>query len=128
MNLTDKRILVVDDDEQILFIWRNAITRMASTYHVETATNGREALQAATGVPFDLMITDLNMEGMSGRELTQVIRGLYPCLKVIWMTAYPTLAALDDAEHLSVFCCLYKPLPLSRMRQAVSEALGGEGA
>ena len=123
VNLTKKRILVVDDDEQVLFVWRHALAKMASTYQVETATSGRAAVQAVTRSPFDLIVTDLSMEGMSGQELTQVIRGINPCVAIVWMTGYPTLAALEDAQRLSVHCCLYKPFPLSRIRQVVSEAL-----
>lgn len=123
VNLTNKRILVVDDEEQVLFIWRHALAKMASAYQVETATSGRAAMQAVRQNPFDLIITDLNMEGMSGQEFTEVIRETDPCVTVIWMTGYPTLAALEDAQRLAVHCCLYKPLPLSRIRQVVFEAL-----
>ncbi len=67
-----KRILVVDDERQILRMLRTAL--QSSGYEVATAGNGLEALERMKEQPPDLVITDLAMPEMNGVELTHAIR------------------------------------------------------
>ena len=80
------RILIVDDDQAILDMlklqleWEN--------YLVDTAVNGKEALNKLTSTP-DLILLDIQMEGMSGLELCQKIRQ-YVSVPIIFLT-YPVI-------------------------------------
>lgn len=67
-----KRILVVDDERQIILILRTSL--QSSGYLVETANNGLEAFEKFEAHAPDLIITDLSMPEMSGLELTQAVR------------------------------------------------------
>ena len=67
-----KRILIVDDERQILRMLRTAL--QSSGYEVATAAHGMEALERMKEQPPDLVITDLAMPEMNGVELTQAIR------------------------------------------------------
>jgi len=67
-----KRILVVDDERQIILILRTSL--QSSGYLVETASNGLEAFEKFEAHAPDLIITDLSMPEMSGLELTQAVR------------------------------------------------------
>ncbi|WP_047498241.1 response regulator transcription factor [Terriglobus sp. TAA 43] len=67
-----KRILVVDDERQIILILRTSL--QSSGYLVETASNGLEAFEKFEAHTPDLIITDLSMPEMGGLELTQAIR------------------------------------------------------
>ena len=63
-----KRILVVEDDERVLFVLHDILAGLGNQYEVVTAQSGYEALNKAREMPFDLLITDLRMTGMDGVE------------------------------------------------------------
>jgi CheY-like chemotaxis protein len=123
--VTDKRksILVVDDDEQILLVWRGALEGHAKHWHVETAQSGLEALAKIRTTAFDLVVTDLRMPGMDGCDLTVAARQLVGDIPVIWITAYPQPGALAKAEDLAVCRFLNKPMSVAQIRQVVAQVL-----
>lgn len=118
-----KNILIVDDDEQILFVWRGALEGRAENWHVETARDGYEALEKIGAIAFDLIVTDLRMPDMDGCELTVAIRRLAGNVPVIWITAYPQPGALAEADGLDVRRFLNKPLSVAQIRQVVAQTL-----
>lgn len=67
-----KRILVADDDPGIRKVIREALAREG--FEVETAADGREAIERAEAAPFDLVITDLSMPNVDGLGLVREIR------------------------------------------------------
>lgn len=71
-----KRILIVDDDKQVLFVLDRILSRIDKKYEITTARNGREALKNATETRFDLLITDLRMPDIGGVALTKAITAL----------------------------------------------------
>lgn len=116
-----KRILVVDDEEQVIFVLRNSLKKLGDMYEVVTATNGQEALDKARNAPFDLLITDLKMPGMSGVALTEAIRTIDPDMKVVWVTAYDQWEA--EAKRLGVYRYVLKPLDVDEIRRIAREGL-----
>jgi DNA-binding NtrC family response regulator len=121
--MSEHRILVVDDDERVLFVLRRALLAFQNGYEIVTALDGREALNKAKEVPFDLLITDLKMPGMDGITLTQAIRDLNSGTVVVWITAYGCAQVSDEATRLSVHECLEKPLRIDEIRRVVRDAL-----
>jgi DNA-binding NtrC family response regulator len=119
----DWSILVVDDDARVRLVLKNGLERMGECYHVETAVDGRDALEKVKARDYDLVMTDLRMPGMDGFELTERVRALDSKTKVIWVTAYGCYKAADQAGRLCVHCCLDKPLRISKVREAAIEAL-----
>jgi DNA-binding NtrC family response regulator len=118
-----KRILIVDDDEQVLFVLDKTLSRKDNKYEITAARNGREALKNAMATRFDLLITDLRMPGMGGVALTEAIAALNVGTVVIWMTAYGCNLSRSDAKRLGIYRCLDKPVEIGEIRQAVREAL-----
>ena len=121
--MSEHRILVVDDDERVLFVLRRALLTFRNGYEIVATQDGREALNKATAIPFDLVITDLKMPGVDGIALTQAIRGLNSGTVVVWITAYGCAQVSDEATRLSVYECLEKPLRIDEIRRVVREAL-----
>ena len=120
---TPKRILVVDDDERVLFVFHDALVRLGSEYEIVTARNGRTAQEKVRETPFDLIITDLRMPDVDGIALTEAIRAHHAGATVIWMTAYGCHSVRAEAARLAVYRCLDKPLEISEIRDTVREAL-----
>jgi len=120
----DKRqdILLVDDDERVLFVLSRALRALENGYRVETARSGEEALEKAQARFYNILITDIVMPGMDGVELTEAIKGLYPDTVVIWITAHGSQRFQSNGKRLHVYQCLEKPIPIADIRQAVVDA------
>ncbi|MEI7554773.1 response regulator [Candidatus Chlorohelix sp.] len=67
-----KRILIVDDDTDILTLLRFQLR--CTGWSISTATDGAEALDLFLSAPFDLVLTDAMMPGMSGYDLARFVR------------------------------------------------------
>jgi CheY-like chemotaxis protein len=119
------RILIVDDQKLVRFVMGRALEKLDVPSEVMTVGDGREALAAIDGEPFDLIITDLRMEDIGGVELTERLRGQGVDAAVVWITAYGCDGFQHDAERLDVFRCVEKPLEVRQIRQLASEALEG---
>ena len=80
-----KRILVVDDEENTRLALKRLLNREG--YEVQTAANGREALNSLNSSPVELIITDLNMPEMNGLTFLKELNRQYPASNVIMITA-----------------------------------------
>jgi len=118
-----RHILVVDDDERVLFILRRTLVRLGDEHKIVTAQNGQEALEKVKQTFFDVVITDLVMPGTDGVALTEALRAQSPDTIVIWVTAYGCHRFNSEAARLSVYECLEKPLRVADIREAVRKAL-----
>lgn len=111
-------ILMVDDEESLLTMGQTILSSYG--YTVLTASSGKRGLEilARRSSPIDLVITDLVMPGMSGRELVDQIRAISPATRIIRSTGYVWPVAQNDSEPV-----LQKPYSsqqlLSRVRQAL---------
>lgn len=87
-----EKILLVEDDSHVRQVARAALETYG--YSVQEADNGRTALAMlqTTGAAVDLLLTDVVMPEMGGRQLVTLIREQYPQLKVLFMSGY-----IDDA-------------------------------
>lgn len=85
------QILVVDDDVPMLRATTRILTREG--YGVITAIDGPSALRAARMATYgiDLLVTDYVMPGMTGGELVMHMRELYPLMKVLFLSGYPSI-------------------------------------
>jgi CheY-like chemotaxis protein len=119
-----KRILVVDDDECVLCVFRGALLGLGSEYEIITASSGRTALAAARDRAFDLVITDLGMPDMDGIQVTEALRACAPGTVVVWITAYGCRGAAFHARRLGVDICVEKPVEVEAIRRLALVALG----
>ena len=118
-----KRILLVDDEEQVIFVVSESLGKLGAEAEIVTAANGQEALERVKESFFDLVITDLKMPKMNGIRLTEAIREISPETQVIWMTAFGNKETKAQAESLSVSHFLAKPLDIADIRKIAQEAL-----
>jgi DNA-binding NtrC family response regulator len=123
-----KRILVVDDDERILFVLEHALRGLGPDTEVITATNAAQALEQVSELRVDLVLTDLAMPGQDGIALTDALRGLIPLTPVIWITAHQGSTMMIEAQRRGVYRCLTKPVELHEIRAAARGALEATSA
>ena len=113
------RVLVVDDQEDVL---ETAVANLeALEYTTVAASNPKTALELmeAQG-PFDLMITDFAMAGMSGLELARAARRMQANLPVIIVTGYADVDHIGRADRVQV---LKKPYMMDDLSHTIERAL-----
>ncbi|HOE95444.1 MAG TPA: response regulator [Candidatus Sumerlaeota bacterium] len=120
------RILIVDDDQDILASLSLFLGRQLG-YQVETAAGGQEALDLALQHPFDLVILDVRMAGLSGPETWMRLKRLLPDCEVIFLTADEEFENTMDFMRFSLPSerVLVKPLDdNSRLTRLIIGILG----
>lgn len=122
--MSDKNILVVDDDKFILTFLEHTLKKFEPDYRVVTVINGPEALEQIQQRNFDLVITDYMMPGISGIDLANAIRHLNPSTAVVLMTAYATDQLNHTIELLHVDGFIRKPISLAQVRKVVKDTIG----
>jgi excisionase family DNA binding protein len=116
------RILVVDDESSIRDLL--AKTLALAEYDVDTASDGRSALERLRLYPYDLLIADLKMPGIDGLSVIREAKRLKVDLPVIIITGYSTETAAIEAVNLGVSGYLTKPFRVPQVLAAAAKAIG----
>jgi len=120
-----QKILVVDDEEDILFLYREELTEAG--YQVFTANNGMNALTVLDEQgTVDLVVTDIKMPEIGGLGLVPYLRSRRPGIPVIVVTAFPQYRNILTAEGSNVKAFFTKPLDFRELRAKVAEILGSD--
>ena len=119
---SDLTVLVVEDEADVRAYTAEAVRELG--YRVAVADSPEQALQMLQGPdPVDVLLTDIVMPGMTGRQLADAAAGLRPGLKVLYMTGYTRNAvvhngALDVGTHL-----LNKPFTLAQLAKELQTVI-----
>ncbi len=122
------QILIVEDEPEMRQVLADMLARPG--WRVTQAADGVEALELLAARRPDVVLTDLNMPRMDGRELLRRINERYPGLPVVVLTAYGTVPGAVEAMRGGAFDFLAKPPPgPQQLRDVIGRALacGGEG-
>lgn len=119
-----KQVLVVDDHFEMLEFLRSMLKIAHPEYDVLAVPSAEEGFLELRRTPFDLVITDVRLPGISGFELVKRIRQLRPETPIIMITAYSSGQGKEEAEQLGVFRYFQKPLNTEALLAAVQSALG----
>jgi DNA-binding response OmpR family regulator len=119
-----KNILVVDDEPDIAKTV--ALSLELAGYEVDTATTGTEAIDKIRLRPPDLVIMDMVIPGMSGKDLARWIKKCdeYKHIPVILITALAQKLEKEAFEGNEVDGTLIKPFDLGQLEAKVKELLG----
>jgi DNA-binding NarL/FixJ family response regulator len=121
------RILLVEDNTMIRELVGDLLNGQDNFEVVGKAENGLVALQLLkNGLQPDVVITDLNMRGMDGIELTENMMPLYPAPKVIILTMHAGAAFLKRAMEAGARGYVLKSGDMNELYQAVTQVHGGQ--
>ncbi len=118
-----KRILIVDDEETITFSLYQSFILSREPYEVVTAETGEEALQKFQEKPFDLVITDIFLPGISGFDLLRQIKKNKPETDFIVITAYGSDDKKEEAQKEGARLYIEKPFDIRDFKKKVMEIL-----
>ena len=118
------RILIVDDAGPVVVLCVNVLQALG--YAVKGANRGEQALEIMRREPFDLMVLDYKMPGLSGFEVYEQAKQLQPQMAVILVTGHGTPEMLNEAHRLGFKAILLKPFTSDELRSTVEKVLGGQ--
>jgi YesN/AraC family two-component response regulator len=116
------RLLIVDDEESI----RDMLSRYFRLldFEVETAENGKVALEIMNKVKCDIVISDVNMPILDGVCLLREIKKQFPMTRCIMITGYVTMENVLSCMRHGAETCIFKPFDnLDEIELAVNKAI-----
>ena len=116
------RVLLVEDEEIELETLRDYIDwKKNGISRVFTARNGRRALECLEENMADIVITDIQMPGMSGIELAEtIVRRGYPC-KIVFLTGYDDFSYIHSAFQVNAVDYLLKPFTIEEVEACLKK-------
>ncbi len=119
------RILVVDDQRTMVRIIRNLLNQLGFT-NIEDASSGEAALEKLRYETYALVISDWNMNGMSGNDLLRRIRAdaHLSTLKFIMVTAESKMENIVAAKNEGVNNYIVKPFSVEVLKQKIASVVG----
>lgn len=123
MNITENsraKILITDDDTQIRGLLRELLK---VKYDCQTVCTGEEALTILENQTFDLVLSDINMPGISGLKLVPLILELAPDTVVVMISGQQTIDFAIESMRVGAFDYITKPPDLRQVEAAVERAL-----
>ncbi len=112
-----QRLLVIDDDPGCRCTFGCLLRKLGHT--VEEAESGSVGLAMLRQIPVDLVLTDLNMPGLTGWEVARLAKAMHPGLPVILMTGGAATIPPDKPERTWVDAILAKPCGVAEMQRAI---------
>jgi two-component system chemotaxis response regulator CheY len=115
-------ILVVDDSSTVRSVVRKLLAQLGYR-NIDEASDGAAALAKISEKQFDLVISDWNMEPMSGDALLEQVRASekYKTLPFIMMTADSTIHKIVQARRAGVSCFINKPFRAEALQAKITE-------
>ena len=121
MTPAKKKILIVDDAGPVVVLCVNVLQALG--YAVKGASRGEAALDLLRKEPFDLMVLDYKMPGMTGFEIFRQAQALHPGMAVVLVTGHGTPEIIDEAHRMGLNAILLKPFTSDELRGTVERIL-----
>jgi len=112
-----RSILVIDDEENFLTLVRWFLSQRG--FDIQTASNTDEALEIVEERSFDIALLDIRLGAADGLSLLDALTERSPSMKVVMMTAYPTIGTIKQAFAKGASRYLTKPLDLQDLSDAL---------
>ena len=115
------KILIVDDAGPVVVLCVNVLQALG--YAVKGANRGEAAVELIRKEPFDLMVLDYKMPGMTGFDVFQQARTLHPGMAVVLVTGHGTPEIINEANRMGFSAVLLKPFTSDELRGTVEKVL-----
>jgi DNA-binding NtrC family response regulator len=119
-------ILVVDDEPIACKRLKTALE--SAGWAVETVPSGEEALARLNQKTFDVVVTDLRMEGVNGLEVLETVQRVHPSTRTILITGYATVEVAREALAKGAFDFIAKPFQPRDLRAMIERAVAQDAA
>lgn len=117
-------VLVVDDDPAMLEVLSRILRR--EHFDIATAGDGAEALEKAeAATSLDLLVTDYDMPGVTGNELADGVREMYPDVKILFQSGFSDLLFTEEGSLGDGTAFLRKPFTARGLREAARMVMFG---
>ena len=117
----NNRILVVDDDESIRKILSTIL--QDEGYAVETAENGREAIDKSNAKIYNLALIDVRLPDIEGVALLTMLKETVPRMRKIIITGFPTVQNAIEAVNNKADAYMLKPFEIGKILETIKEQL-----
>ncbi len=117
--MRQEEVLIVDDEPDILDICSRSLT--GDRFNVTTASASEEALSILNSRPVDILITDINMPGMSGKELLDVSKKKYPDMSAAVITGNADMDLAIETMGLGAQAFIVKPFTPSELKSTINK-------
>jgi EAL domain-containing protein (putative c-di-GMP-specific phosphodiesterase class I) len=115
------RVLVVDDDDLLVQSYVRSLTRMGLS--VDTASNGRQAIERFRGQSYDAVMSDLAMPDMDGLAFLKELRRFDLDVPVLIVTGAPSLETAVKALEYGAFRYITKPASYETLKESLERAI-----
>ena len=117
--LAKPRLLIVDDEAAVRGVLHDLLEQ---SYDCAEASSAEEALSLLRINPYDLVISDITMAGMSGLEMIPYIKAISPDSVIVMVSGMQTIESAINALRLGAFDYLMKPFDLRQVEAAIQRA------
>lgn len=114
------KVLILDDEPIVCKRLKPSLEKLG--FEVDSFTRSFEAMQAVEQARYDIIVTDLKMEGMDGMRFLQEAKKLHPDTEVIVITGFATLETAKESFKKGVFDFIAKPFNLNEIQKVVLRA------
>jgi DNA-binding NtrC family response regulator len=123
MSMPKEKILIVDDEEDMLAGLRRILTQEMEEVEVVTASRPRQTLRLLRQEPIDVALLDIRMPEIDGLELLKALRQEDPWLTAIMMTAFGSIEVAVAAMQLGAYDFITKPFEKEPLLRVVRKGL-----
>ncbi len=116
-----KPVWIVDDDRSIRWVIEKALSREGIAFN--SFSTAQDAMDALSGGPPEVLVSDIRMPGLSGLELLNAVKSRHPAVPVIVMTAYSDLDSAVAAFQGGAYEYLPKPFDVDQAVELIRRAL-----
>ena len=117
-------ILIVDDDEDILDLYRTTLEY--GGYSVETSRTGSGAIEKAKKNKYQIALLDVVLPDIRGEKVAEKLKKIDECMEIIFITGYSLFQSCIEATQIGICDILLKPITEEELLLAVENALPAE--
>ncbi|MCR4427027.1 MAG: sigma-54 dependent transcriptional regulator [Firmicutes bacterium] len=122
-----RRVLIVDDEANMRVVLSDVFSDAG--YAIETASTGKEAIDAIEAISADAVVLDLKLPDMSGIDVFREAKRIRPGIIVVIVTAYSSVDTAIEAMKMGAFDYITKPFKVEKLLMVIGNALeAGAGA